>query len=195
MADGSIDPRWHLMSLMILSKDVDVAKGLKSFAGYSGPIGVLKRMTKPNKTFPEGRLLEFVTVRICSRRMVADLEEWGVVPRKTWVGVVPNWLSGTELEEFYYRGLVDGDGYVMRDANSATVRRIGLTGNASVIRSFRDWCWRTSEATGFLRDAKTYQSVHFNVREGAKVYEALHRSPPRIGLLRKMLTSSPSPAS
>ena len=69
----------------------------------------------------------------CSH-LAAALARWGVTPRKSHTAVPP--VLPPELARHFWRGMVDGDGYI---STSGRLTTVGLTGNAVVCEAFRVW--------------------------------------------------------
>jgi hypothetical protein len=67
---------------------------------------------------------------ICSPQMVADLASHGILPRKT--GSTKPAQVAPELERHYWRGVIDGDGYISKDGE-----RLTLVGDYEVILQFQ----------------------------------------------------------
>ena len=74
-----------------------------------------------------GRVCKFV---ICSPEMVADLASHGILPRKTF-STKPAQVA-PELARHYWRGIIDGDGYISKDGKKLT-----LVGDYEVILGFQ----------------------------------------------------------
>jgi len=96
MADGCVTESTVILTLS--SKDEGHIESFRSFIGCSNPIHQYKK-----------RMASGISVR--SARMASDLGRWGVVPRKTYVGAIPNDIPA-HLLHHYIRGLIDGDGGV-----------------------------------------------------------------------------------
>ena len=68
------------------------------------------------------------TLRFNSPLMASDLKGWGVVPRKTYIGVFPDDIPD-ELLPHFVRGLWDGDGCIGSGKNA----RLGFANNEGVV--------------------------------------------------------------
>jgi hypothetical protein len=74
------------------------------------------------------------TLRIRSRKLALRLAELGVTPRKSKVAIpYPGFIHSPH----YWRGVVDGDGWLCPSIHNKPV--IGLCGSQSVVGGFRDY--------------------------------------------------------
>ena len=95
--------------LAIVIKDTGHLDKFKRIIGYSGPIH--KYTIKDN--YFRGRILkksEFENITIHSSKIFNDLSRFNIVPRKTKVYFIPEWLENHHLVSHFLRGYVDGDG-------------------------------------------------------------------------------------
>lgn len=81
----------------------------------------------------------YVSLRIHSVDMVNALHSHGIIENKTW-SLTPPALP-PEFQPHYWRGMIDGDGWVSIAKNNKTTRfyTVGLCGNEQVILGFRDF--------------------------------------------------------
>lgn len=105
----------------------------------------------------QGKYLKSVVVEVNSEQMVCSLNALGVKPRKTSsIKPCPNISGQVDLEAAYWRGWVDGDGwisYYLPDGTYKGICNIGLVGNQAVVTGFRD----------FIVQSLGYRnSIHFN---------------------------------
>jgi hypothetical protein len=91
---------------------------------------ITERATKGG--YKPGALIAHYDVR-CAR-IAEGLARVGVIPRKSHTAVPP--VLRPDLQRHFWRGMVDGDGYVSQSGRQVTM---GLTGNPAVCEAFRAW--------------------------------------------------------
>lgn len=169
MADGSVEKR-GLISLELHIMDRELVEGLSHFIDYTGPLAKRTRQQK------SGHMTELISLRVAAPDLAKQLARWGVVPRKTFDGLIGD-LGGTDAH--FYRGLFDGDGCIHRRKSGRMYA--SLCGNPSVVDSFRDWCWRTFREVGSLNRRKKYHVVQFGGKRAIALGHALYDiSGPRL---------------
>jgi intein-encoded DNA endonuclease-like protein len=113
-ADGCITTD-NRISIRLSSKDVQHLYKFRNALNAS------------QKVSQNERACQFV---ICSPKMVADLASHGILPRKTFsikpADIVP------ELARHYWRGVIDGDGYISKDRGKLT-----LVGSYEIVLGFQ----------------------------------------------------------
>ena len=177
MADGNITHNKRMLQIALHQRDLALLEGLREFLTYTGSITLFTRV------HPSGVLSPMASLRITAPDVVQALRAWGVVPRKSRLGKYPTFIKGHPLEEFYLRGLFDGDGCVHLRPSGKLF--LSFCGTPDVVDGFRDWCWRTCRQPGSLDQSQTYHVVRFGGKRAAQpVGLALYRGEgPR--LLRK----------
>ena len=122
MADGNVyyDKGSPVISVGLSPKDKDHLEKLRGFIGCTNPINTRKPTA--------------VSLSFHSQRVADDLSRWGVVPRKTYVGQLPDDIPDGLLSH-YLRGLIDGDGsiFITKKTAGCTLWRLSLTNNAAVV--------------------------------------------------------------
>lgn len=127
MADGCVeqepDGGWRV-SLELSSIDEAHLSSFAQFVGCNNPIG-----HRPDGRYGMSR------IRFRSSRMANDLEWWGVIPRKTHLGNIPEHIDDGLLPH-YFRGLFDGDGNIYsRKRGNRISHTMSLAGNIDVIHT------------------------------------------------------------
>lgn len=169
MADGNVNEKDGLLQMALLKKDESLVNGLAKYLQFTGPL------PEYTKVYKSGKVGVFKAVRLVAHDLIVALKQWGVVPRKTHVGRVGEVVREKGLEEFYFRGLFEGDGCVHRRPDHRVY--LSLCGNPSVVDSFRDWCWREVREVGSLnrRNPLTYV-VQFGSKPAKLVGSRLYLS-------------------
>jgi len=130
MADGCITDRGHstYINLMLASKDAGHVEAFQRFLGSNHKIGLEKARGFAGST--GGSKLS-----VASKRLAAILARYGVVPRKSHTTKV----IGLEHNRDFWRGVVDGDGWVSIQ-HPKTLRHakpcVGLTGSLELLTQF-----------------------------------------------------------
>ena len=173
MADGHISTNGKLISLELLNKDVELVRGFHEFIGYTGPI------CTRTKKYRSGKIGKYAAVRVTAGDLVDQLKVWGVVSRKTHIGVVGDVVFKSRLESHFFRGMFDGDGCVHRRKNGKLY--LNFCGNFSVVDAFRDWCWKLVREVGSLSRHSRYCVVQFGGNTAKKVGQLVYACPgPRL---------------
>lgn len=93
----------------------------------------------PLAYYPQSRPNE-ITFHCKSKQMKDDLAQYGVVPRKTFISYIPNWID-PNLMNHLLRGTFDGNGCISYNLTSDK-KYWSLSycaGNYMVVKNFRDW--------------------------------------------------------
>lgn len=104
-----------------------------------------------------------VFISFYSNRIVEKLAEYGIVPRKSKIAKVPESLKNNK---HFWRGLVDGDGWVSTREDGSTI--LGLCGTPDIVLGFKRFIdtkmWYIPE----IPDIKPYQKTqyHWEVKYG-----------------------------
>jgi hypothetical protein len=99
---------------------------------------------------------------VSSKRIVKDLGRCGVVPNKTLLGV-KLWSGPEHLMRHYYRGIMDGDGWLSRSvrATGYVSWDVGLCGGEEVVKGFSSWINREIGSSGCVRKQGKIWKVSF----------------------------------
>lgn len=123
LADGSIDDTHNVLKVLLSSKDKVHLRKLKSSLEAENPICSYSDKESKNKS----------TLQITSRKLVNDLKNLGVRPRKSRsIGETIN--IPENLQSHFWRGVIDGDGNFSKSED-----RITLVGNRQTIKDFCSW--------------------------------------------------------
>jgi len=121
-ADGCIIEKGKTsktLQIQIKDKDREVLDRLKKEMRYTGPVRIHK-----NKA----------CLSIASKKICADLERFGIGPRKSFTYKIPEEIKNSPLIGHFLRGLIDGDGWVLGDGRL----QIGLCGSFDCIKDVID---------------------------------------------------------
>lgn len=101
-------------------------------------------------TYRKRKHTEVCCLRITSQRMCEDLKKYGIVPNKTVLTTrLPQHFNPLFLRD-YLRGLVDGDGYVIKTQTGRYC--IGFVSNYEAIcLDFRNYCNMLLEEKSFIK--------------------------------------------
>lgn len=127
-ADGCVNDEAIILGLA--AKDADIVTGVADILGSDIRVRVFDRMVN-GRNFPRAEL------RIYSKKMIRDLNNLGVIPRKSLQSRPAN--ISADLERHYIRGLVDGDGWITGSGNSIA---IGFTGCREMVDYFAKFATR-----------------------------------------------------
>lgn len=96
-----------------------------------------------------------------SKKMVQDLKNLGIEPRKTFT--VKPWNGPEELMPHYWRGCVDGDGWIFKTVSGF---EIGFCGNSQMVNGFAQYL--------------TERGVEPSVRKCRNIFEGHVRAMPKL---------------
>lgn len=145
LADGNINKKKTLFQIEIDEKDSYILEEFKHFIKYTGEITTRTRIQK------SGYKSTLSALRITAPDVINDLINiWGVVPQKSKIATlnIGDVVFDNTLEEFFFRGLFDGDGCIHIRKNNHMF--VSLAGHPCIIDSFRDWCWKKIRMVGSL---------------------------------------------
>lgn len=134
MADGCVTLHKHsgrhYVTLALSVKDRHHVEAFRAFLGAEHAI-----RTQASNGFGRrgGAAHEVASLSVCSDRLAAALATFGVVPRKTHGCRVLR----LENDRHFWRGMVDGDGFVTRTARG--VPFLGLVGCRPLLDQFADY--------------------------------------------------------
>jgi len=122
------------------------------------------------------------TLKVYGSEIVRDLRLLGFSNNKTFT--ISPWTGPSELLPHYWRGCVDGDGWVIDRGSNFTV---GFCGNIHMVTGFRDYIENTTQHRANIRSHKSIFRVEYSgVRPAQRAIRALKYSDyPEICLPRK----------
>jgi hypothetical protein len=134
MADGCVsDPangRCPTLALSLAQRDMHHVVRFREFLGSTHPVAIRK-----NNRSKAGSQ-DLACFSVTSRRLVARLNSFGVVPRKSKGAQVMQ----LEDDRHFWRGLVDGDGHVcLFKKGTSHSPVVGLTASKSLADQFADY--------------------------------------------------------
>ncbi len=172
--DGHIDDGlfWTLQA-----SDAPILEKIKLEMLSAHPIKFMK-MTNSGGTITEGAKLS-----IYSKNIVTDLEKLGFLANKT--KTIKPWNGPEELMPHYWRGCIDGDGWVSETSSKGF--RVGFCGNLQMVEGFRDFIDQKTGRHGNIRPIKSIFRVEYSgVRPPKVIIEALKYASASICLPRKL---------
>lgn len=118
-----------------------------------------------------------------SKKLVADLRKLGLESNKTWT-VVP-WVGPTHLMPHYWRGCVDGDGWVSIRKDPRKIS-IGFCGNLAMVTGFRDFIQKTCHQNATIYPiGKIFAVSYSGIRPPRKIVDLLYPIGHVVSLERK----------
>lgn len=130
MADGNVCARKHstYISLALGTADAGHVERFRAFLGSSHQFDTQAN----NRGYANGKGL--VRLSVASRRLADRLSEFGVVPAKSATAAG----RGLEFDRDFWRGVVDGDGFVFRDGRNRP--HVGMVGSQMLAGQFLAFC-------------------------------------------------------
>lgn len=138
LSDGSINiskKNQHTIKLALSSIDITHLQKFKNFVQTDMPI---KEYLAGNSA--NNKKSKICEICITSKKIVKDLQNLGIGPRKSFTVKVPNIRE--DLKVHLFRGIWDGDGSVLyrksRTTDSNTRPEVQLCGNLEVLKYIQD---------------------------------------------------------
>jgi hypothetical protein len=152
-ADGCVyrnTDKWrtkNTVSLSLSERDLDHLSVFRSHLGCKNTI------TKVKLGRGYANAKQAYQVAFSSPHMVERLISLGVTPRKSLTlsppqkGTIPDYLR-----KDYFRGLVDGDGYISLGVHDGRRQyKVGLVGSLPIVDAFREYCVRLTGCRSRIR--------------------------------------------
>jgi ribosomal protein L20A (L18A) len=109
-ADGSLQQRKYskIVKICLSKKDKQHLEKIKSILKSNHPIK--EYQVKPTK---KSKISGYcVEIQIVSNTLFDDLARFNIIPKKTFVYCIPEWIINHQLVNHFMRGYFDGDGCV-----------------------------------------------------------------------------------
>lgn len=130
LADGCLHN--GIVSLSLKPSDKYMVELFKEYVGSTGNVRDVKVFNKQ-----VGKTYKFCSFSVKDIYLEKRLVEQGFAPRKSTKEVPPPFLTDTITDRHFWRGVVDGDGYIRKDVNNP---EINLVGSLVLLESFRKFC-------------------------------------------------------
>lgn len=175
VADGSLAKGQHTeeyirVSLHLQIDDIEILEKFKYYIESDHKIFV-------------GHKFNDCALRFVSRKMVHDIMKYGITPRKTGNENVNLSLIPLNLQRHFFRGLVDGDGWITNSISPTTGRpitSIGICGSQYVCRLFTEYI---HNALGYnilnpskVKDKNCYKLQYSSYTEVAMIANLLYQN-------------------
>lgn len=148
-ADGNITTSGGAVKIVLQRRDIE---HLRKFAMALNYTGRIIEYEKQNHRKAE-QILPYCRIVITSVRLARDLGVLGVLPNKCHT--LKPWSGSDSLMRHYWRGLVDGDGTIVKNKCNG-LWKVSLAGNEFVIERFREF---VAIHCGSKATPKKYQGV------------------------------------
>lgn len=119
------------------------------------------------------------SIRVHSRQMASDLQRLGVVPRKSLVAIP--WAGPAEYMTHYWRGIIDGDGWIYRAQDCWS---LGLIGSQAIVNAFREYASKVTRFRTVPKPKKRVWTIQIGGIPAVDLLEHLYRGA-TIALARK----------
>lgn len=124
----------------------------------------------------------FASLSVNSHRICARLRDFGVVPRKTATARAPQALINSRD---FWRGCVDGDGFVSATTPSRAAPRLGFCGTPEIVEQFRQFvCSVDAKYTAKAQTQNAIQHLHTKGWTAVRLAQTLYAEAP-VSLDRK----------
>lgn len=127
MADGWLtdEVRGKRVSMQLQYSDINVLDQLKEDLHFDG--NIIKKKSHES-------MLAQISIR--SDKLFDSLNRFGVIPRKTFLGQIPDFILAHQNINHFVRGLFDGDGCIYLGSSKSAKRaqaKFSLTGNNKIL--------------------------------------------------------------
>jgi len=123
-ADGYIHKSGKLISIALKHTDQDILERIKLHLGSNAPLFQKTCISGISKSLLTG-------VNFCSRKLVSDLNSYGIIPNKCHTFEYP--LIPYSMDRHFIRGFFDGDGHI-------GARQFILVSNKNFLKGFLKIC-------------------------------------------------------
>lgn len=145
MADGNV--YGHHITLAL--KDIDENHLLK-FATFLQSNKKIYHQIQVSKLVPTPTRTSSIT--ISSKHIAKQIAKYGIVPNKTYIAKA---LNDIENNRHFWRGAIDGDGWVVKDKHNASLH-VGLSGTKEICQQFLDFAQSTTVCVYKKRNHQCY---------------------------------------
>lgn len=160
-------------ALQIAIKEKNHLEKLVKCIGGENVLNLYYRIDKRNKS-------GIWIFKVRCKEMVADLLSHGITERKTFT--VKPWNGPEELMRDYWRGCMDGDGWIYEDLS-----RISFCGNEFMITGFKEWLLDKILLSYDIKPQRNIFYINiFNKQEKCKILNILYYENVSIALDRKL---------
>jgi DNA-binding transcriptional regulator WhiA len=172
VADGSISEKRNTLKITLSAKDENHIMRFKNFINATHKIFKYKTRDK----FNTQKDSYFVEMTICSPKLIYDLNQLGVFSNKTFTVKTPilhkRWLLA------FYRGLLDGDGWVSISHRSSETfnfisLEMGICGNKHIIEDFSNFLKSHNISNNITKDKNIYR-VRLSTNYSAMFLEIIY---------------------
>lgn len=189
MADGCVTTssvgNLEGIQVFLAKKDSTHLRKLRKFLKSTAPIKSLVLNDK-RKGWENVQSQEYLMVY--SKSLAESLARFGVSPRKSHTAKV----VGLEFNRDFWRGVVDGDGYlsiVYRRDRSKPAPMIGLVGSGSLLEQFRQFIEANTDAPASkIQSMGSIFSLRFTGKSAIVVARLLYKDC-AVALARKLATA------
>lgn len=126
----------HALSVKLKASDAGHLEKMKADIAAESPVVVSLQRDKAD--------IVLSSIRLCE-----SLIRLGVTPRKSLTATP--WDGPAELMRHYWRGMVDGDGTIVRHADPRDKWQLRLLGSEAVVEAFRAWAAPICGSTARVR--------------------------------------------
>lgn len=138
-ADGCVFKKDNskILNIFLAEKDLYFLQKIKEYLNYNGPI-YKKQDRKFNENCNYSVIYGFT---LASHQIFDDLNKFGIIPNKTKVFKMPEWLLNHSLVNHFIRGYFDGDGsiYLYKNKNNEPVKpSLDMVGNLYFLNQIKD---------------------------------------------------------
>ena len=138
-ADGNVSKQ-NDIGLTLATKDIDQIIKFKEYLKSDSPVTTVQKPARKILGADTGPTLSS-RFRIRSNKIAKDLEKFNIIPNKTKVYDIPDWVINHEYFKHFLRGYFEGDGWYSETITKKTQKKKltwGLCGNKWVMEKIKN---------------------------------------------------------
>ncbi len=127
----------NMITISLAKKDLNHLLNIKTLLGFNGPIKAnTRKLAQLNNKWNDSEQVRF---SIYSKKIISDLKNFGIGPRKSLTYIMPDWLKSHSLVHHFIRGYFDGDGsFWINTANKKPRLVFSLRGTVDFLSSIKE---------------------------------------------------------
>lgn len=189
-ADGSVQYRKYskILKITLSKKDINHLEKIKKILDSNHPIKEYK--VKKSKLVNSEN--ESVEIQIANKDIVDDLKKFNIIPNKTKVYEMPEWILSHKFLNHFMRGYFDGDGTITYCGLAKGRKKIQLNfsilGTEKFIKQYREILFKFCKANyAKITQHSSIFKINYSGNNLVKnIYDFLYKNQ-NICLQRKML--------
>jgi hypothetical protein len=181
VADGHVGTKEVILDLGTKDRHI-IEEFVTSIEGNNK---IADKQCKSNFNTIEKPICYMSRLNLRSDKMIADLNNLGLTRNKTYDVIIPKVKK--ELERHFWRGVMDGDGYVSVHGKIYTTLEVGICGHINTVTAFSEFLKRNNiKSTKIFPDHSIFAVRVSGSKYALKFLDLIYKdSDPKLCLKRK----------